>query len=96
MTLEELRALKPQILEVAARHGVSNIRVFGSVARGDAHEKSDVDFLIDMEREKSLLTLAALKGTLENMIGCKVDLVEPQTIQHPLMRQHIFADATAL
>ena len=50
MNLATLRSMKPQILAIAAEHGVGNIRVFGSVARGDADETSDVDFLVTVEK----------------------------------------------
>jgi predicted nucleotidyltransferase len=54
--LDELRSRREEILAICARHGASNIRVFGSVATGEADENSDLDLLVDMERGRSLLT----------------------------------------
>ena len=57
---ERLQAQRERIFEVAARWGASNVRVFGSVARGEADDRSDVDFLVDLEPDRSLLDLAAV------------------------------------
>jgi predicted nucleotidyltransferase len=56
--MAELARMREEILTLAARHGASNVRVFGSVARGDADDASDVDFLVDVEEGRSLLDLA--------------------------------------
>jgi len=74
-SLQNLRRLRADILATAARHGVRNVRVFGSVARGDADERSDVDFLVDLERGRSLLDLAGLLVDLEDLLGRRVDVV---------------------
>ncbi len=74
-TLAELRARRAEILQVAARHGVSNIRVYGSVARGDANRESDVDFLVDIEKGRSLFDLGAFYADLEDLLGCKGDAI---------------------
>jgi len=59
MTLKELlKEKRPEILQIAARHGARNVRVFGSVVRGDAREDSDVDFLVDLEPGRSVLDQA--------------------------------------
>jgi len=63
------------ILALAARHGASNIRVFGSVAEGKADDASDVDFLVDMEPGRSLLDLGGLLMDLQDLLGRKVDVV---------------------
>jgi predicted nucleotidyltransferase len=96
MQLEELRSYKPQILEIAARYGVSNIRVFGSVARGDADENSDVDLLIEMEKEKSLFDLIGFKNQLQDMLHTSVDLVEIDAVKNPLRRKYMLEDETPL
>ena len=72
-TLEELRARRDEILAVARRHGATNLRVFGSVARGDGNAH-DVDLLVDLEQGRSLLDLAALHVDLEDLLGCEVDV----------------------
>lgn len=73
-TLEELRARRDEILAVAAGRGVFNIRVFGSVARGEARAGSDVDFLVEIDRDRSLFDLAGFYADLEDLLGCDVDV----------------------
>lgn len=73
-TLEELRARRNEILELAARRGVSNIRVFGSVARGEAGETSDVDLLVDIDPGRSLFDLAGFYADVKDLLGCEVDV----------------------
>lgn len=76
MSLEELvQAKRNEILRTAAQHGAFNVRVFGSVARGEADEQSDVDFLVDMENGRSLFDLGDLLVELEELLGCHVDIV---------------------
>ena len=69
------------LLAAAARHGVSNVRVFGSVARGDARPESDIDLLIDVEPSRSLFEIADLMVELEGILGVRVDLVEASTLR---------------
>ncbi|HEV2349625.1 MAG TPA: nucleotidyltransferase family protein [Terriglobia bacterium] len=76
MTLERLlKEKRDEILRVAARHGARNVRVFGSVARGEADEQSDIDLLVEFEPDRSLLDHAALWLELQDLLGCKVDVV---------------------
>ena len=75
MNLEELRKHKPQIEAIAAKHGISNIRVFGSVARGEARPDSDVDFLADLSRSRGFGFVRA-KRELAEFLGCEVDMVD--------------------
>src|SRR5438067_925374 len=73
MSLDELvRTRRADILEIAKRYGASNLRIFGSVARGEADEKSDIDFLVDMESGRSLLDLAGLRVDLRELLGRSV------------------------
>jgi predicted nucleotidyltransferase len=95
MNLTQLRAKKAEIMEIAAQYGVGDIRVFGSVARGDENENSDVDLLID-RFEGSFLKFVSLKAALEDIIGKKVDLRKPENIRHPLVREAISRDLIAL
>lgn len=74
-TLDDLRAKRDEILRLAERYGATNIRVFGSVARGDAQTSSDVDFLVDFPRNRSIFDLVALWQGLTDLLGCEVDLV---------------------
>jgi predicted nucleotidyltransferase len=75
MGIEELlSAKKPEILRAAKDHGAGNVRVFGSVARGEASLHSDVDLLVDLEPGRSLLDHAALVLELEALLGRRVDV----------------------
>jgi predicted nucleotidyltransferase len=75
LTMEELRRRRAEILRLAASHGASNVRVFGSVARGEARTTSDVDFLVDFEPGRSVLDLSELILDLEEALGCDVDVI---------------------
>ena len=76
MTLEELlQAKREEILKVCARYGAHNVRVFGSVARGEADEQSDIDLMVDFEPGRSLLDHAGLWLELQDLLGVKVDVV---------------------
>lgn len=76
MTAAELvKSKREEILRLAARHGARNVRVFGSAARGEADEQSDIDFLVELEPGRSLLDLGGLQYELESLLGCRVDVV---------------------
>ena len=76
MTTEQLvKRKREEILRVAAGHGARNVRIFGSVARGEADEASDIDFLVEMEPGRSLLDLGGLQVELEALLGRPVDVV---------------------
>jgi predicted nucleotidyltransferase len=77
MDLEQLRRQRDAILAAAARHGAHNVRVFGSVARGEADAASDVDFLVDLGPGRSLLDLGGLLVELRAVVGGPVDVVTP-------------------
>ncbi len=78
-TLAELQARRDEILEVAASNRAGNVRVFGSVARGEARPDSDVDFLVEFEPGASLLDLSGLHLDLEELLGRPVHVVELPT-----------------
>ena len=78
---ELLKAKREEILRVAAKHGAYNVRVFGSVARGEDDEKSDVDFLVDLEDDRSLLDLGGLLMDLRELLGREVDVVTPDGLR---------------
>jgi uncharacterized protein len=86
---------RSDILRIADQHGARNIRVFGSVARGDAGANSDIDFLVEMEPGRSLLDHTALWQDLEELLGCKVDVVSEKAL-HPLMRENVLAESVPL
>ncbi len=73
------------ILQLARRHGARDVRVFGSVARGDAGEGSDVDFLVDMEAGRSLLDLGGLLMDLQDLLGGSVDVVTPASLRERVL-----------
>jgi predicted nucleotidyltransferase len=96
MGIEELlREKRDAILRIAARHGASNVRVFGSVARGEAGAQSDVDFLVELERGRSLLDHAALMIDLESLLGRRVDVATERGLK-PRFREHILQEAVRL
>jgi predicted nucleotidyltransferase len=92
---QRLDALKPQVLAVATRHGASNLRIYGSIATGLEHAASDLDLLVDLPAEHSLLGLISLRQDLEDLLGCPVDVTEAETL-HPLIRTQILEQALAL
>jgi hypothetical protein len=92
MTIEQNR---DEILRLAARHGARNVRVFGSVARGEERADSDVDLLVEMENDRSLLDLVGLEQDLEELLERHVDVLTDAAI-HPALRTRITAQARAL
>jgi predicted nucleotidyltransferase len=87
-TLEEI---PEKIAPILRRHGVSRAALFGSFARREMKESSDIDILVDLADDMSLLDLVALKLDLEEAVGREVDLVEYSTI-HPLLRDQILRE----
>ena len=83
------------ILRLAAQHGATNIRVFGSVVRGEAGAGSDIDFLVDMEPKRSLLDIATLKLDLQDLLDCDVDVVTESSL-YWLLRRRILREARPL
>ena len=90
-----LKSRREEILRVAARHGAHNVRVFGSVARGEAGEDSDIDLLVELEPGRSLLDQAGLIVELEDLLGRKVDVVTEQGL-YWLLRRRILKEARPL
>ncbi len=96
MGVEELlKEKREDILKVAASHGARNVRVFGSVARGEAGESSDIDLLVDMEPDRSLLDVAALLADLRDLLGRRVDVVSEKGL-YWLLRRRILKEAKPL
>jgi uncharacterized protein len=90
-----LRERREEIIAAAARHGAHDIRLFGSVARGQAGESSDVDFLVDMGDESTLFDRAALLVELRALLGCDVDVVTAEALK-PRVRERVLAEAVPL
>jgi hypothetical protein len=96
MTLAELRGSKRElIVGLAARRGAYNVRVFGSVARGENDPDSDVDFLVDVEPGRSLSDLGGLLMDLEQALGTKVDVVTERGLRLRV-RERVLGEAVAL
>jgi len=95
ITLAGLRARREEILAVARQHGASNVRVFGSVVRGDADGRSDVDFLVDMEKGRSLLDMGGLLMDLSDLLGREVDVVTEKGLRERV-RSRVLAEARSL
>jgi len=75
VTHDLIQKKRSRILAIAGRHGATNLRIFGSVARGEAGPESDLDLLVDLEPGRSLLDHIALIQDLEEALGCRVDVV---------------------
>lgn len=97
MKLQELLQNKRnKIIEIAKKHGAYNVRVFGSVARGEETPSSDIDFLVDYDLTKiSPWFPGGLLADLEDLLGCKVDIVTEQGL-HSLIRERILTEAVEL
>ena len=94
-TRELLKAKRAEILEIANRHGASNVRIFGSVARGDAGRQSDIDVLVDLEPGRTLLDHTSLLIELNQLLGRKVDVVTAGGLR-PRMRERVLQEAVPL
>lgn len=84
---------RDEILAIAARHGASNVRVFGSVARHEARPDSDIDMLVELEPGRTLLDHAGLIIDLESLLGCKVDVATERALK-PHIRERVLLEAT--
>jgi predicted nucleotidyltransferase len=92
MDFEEIKTI---VLPVFRRYDVVKAALFGSMARGDSTEKSDVDLLVEFKGDKSLLDLAGLKIEIEEKIGRHVDILTYNSI-HPLLRERILKEQKIL
>jgi predicted nucleotidyltransferase len=94
-TLDSLLQRKTEILAIAARHGAGNVRVFGSVAREDDANNSDIDLLVSMEENRTLYDLIGLKQDMEKLFGRKTDVLSDNAINHHL-KDRILGEARPL
>jgi predicted nucleotidyltransferase len=90
-----LKTKREEILRLATKYGAYNVRVFGSAARGEAGPDSDVDFLVELEPDRSLFDLGGLLMDLQELLECEVDVVTEQGL-HWYIRDQIIADARPL
>ena len=94
--LHVVQQKKKEILAVAHAHGLINVRVFGSVVRGeDTPPQSDIDFLVDLEKGRTLLDLGGAFVKLQELLGCKVDIVTERGL-HWYLREKILKEARTL
>ena len=91
MVNQQISEIQGKVTPILREAGVRRAGVFGSVARGDFHEKSDVDMLVDIKKNISLFDFVGLKLGLEDVLGRKVDLVEYDSIK-PVIRESILAE----
>ena len=87
-----LKTRREEILAIAARNGAVNVRVFGSVARGDNRPESDIDFLVNLEVGRSLLDLARLLRELSALLNCPVDVVTEAGLR-PRIKPQVLREA---
>jgi len=90
-----LRQNREQILKIAARYGAYEVRIFGSVARGEATEQSDIDFLVRLQSGRSLLDLGGLLYDLQQLLNVEVDVVTEAGLR-PRIRAEVLREAVAL
>lgn len=92
---ELLNAKRPEILRAAKAHGAGNVRVFGSVARGEASPDSDVDLLIHLEKGRGFSDLMGFCEDVETALGRRVDVVTDDGLS-PFLRERVLAEAVPL
>jgi hypothetical protein len=92
---EIFKAEREEILRIAARYGAHNVRVFGSVAGGEAGPDSDVDFLVEMEKGRSLFDLGGLLMDLQEFLGRRVDVITERGLRDRI-RSRVLREAVSL
>lgn len=90
-----IEAHRDELLALARRRGVTGVRVFGSMSRGDGCENSDVDLLVTLAPGTSALALGGLLLDAQELLGRRVDIVTEASL-HPAMREHVVASAVPL
>jgi len=86
---------RDEILRIARRHGAENVRIFGSIARGDAGPGSDVDLLVDVGPQRTPFFPGGLIADLEDLLGCRVEVVTPDAL-HDRLRSRVLEEAVPL
>jgi uncharacterized protein len=93
--MDRLREKREDIMRIAESNGARNLKVFGSVARGEEGPESDIDLLVEMEPERNLLDMGRLLMDLQDFLGCKVDIVGPEGL-HWYIRKKVLSEAVTL
>ena len=89
---DTLKRHRAEVLRLAAQYGATDIRVFGSVARGEADEASDIDFLVRMSPGRSVFDIGGLLMDLQDLLGRRVDVVTERGLR-PRMRERVLREA---
>ncbi len=92
---EQLRAKRAEILRICAKYGARNVRLFGSIARNEADEASDIDLLVELEPGRTLLDLGGLQLELEALLNRRVDVVTPKGLKTRI-RDRVLKEAIPL
>lgn len=95
MKTQSVKDKSKLIHRVARKHGVTRLRVFGSRASGSAKKSSDLDLLVELKPDRDLLDLIEFKLELEDLLGCKVDVLTKGGLS-PYLRSRILREARAL
>lgn len=95
MNLEKLREYRSSIIILAEKYHASNIRIFGSIIKGENDENSDIDFLIDPTPEQDLFDIIRLRRSLQELLNCDVDIVHGTALHHTI-KEEILSSAIPL
>lgn len=95
VTMTNILARRDDILRICRRHGGYNVRVFGSVVRGEASQASDLDLLVELDENHSLLDRIAIWNELQDYLGMRVDVVSPRGL-HEAIKDQVLAEAVSL
>ena len=95
VSMSDIQSQRERILEIARQHGASHVRIFGSVSRGSESSTSDIDLLVSMAPNRSLLDRIALIHDLEDLLHNSVDVVNERAL-HPVIRDEVLAEAVEL
>lgn len=94
-TLDQLRERREELLNIAKKRGAFNVRVFGSISRGEETPQSDIDLLVTIEKGRSLLDIIGLQQDLSNLLARKVDVISDDSL-NKYLRARILNEATAI
>jgi predicted nucleotidyltransferase len=99
MQIEDIKKARHKLYQIAARHGISKVFVFGSVARGESTDISDVDFLVEMDENVSAFGVGAFQYEVQQLLGIQIDVIPTfalQNIDDPDFVRSVHADAIAI